>query len=77
MYDSPNICLKFEYDFSDFNSNNSNKGLMQGEAPSPLLFSLYINDFEKELINGFSEPLYIHHVSLFVLMYADDTEVGL
>ena len=43
---------------------------MQGEALSPFLFSLYINDFENELINGFSELFYIQQISHFFI-YAD------
>ena len=43
--------------------------MVQGEAISPSLFSLITNDFENELINGFSEPLYIQHLSLFLLMH--------
>ena len=46
---------------------------MQGEALSPFLFSMYINDFENELIKYLREPIYLQDISLFLLMYADDT----
>ena len=40
---------------------------------SPFLFSMYINDFENELIKDLCEPIYLQYISLFLLMYADDT----
>ena len=40
---------------------------------SPFLFSMYINDFENELIKDLCEPIYLKDISLFLLMYADDT----
>ena len=43
---------------------------MQGGALSPVLFSMYISDFENELINSFCESLYLYDISLFHLMYA-------
>ena len=46
---------------------------MQGESLSPFLFSVYVNDFENEPISSFCESLYLHDISLFLLMYADDT----
>ena len=46
---------------------------MQGEALSTVLFSMYINDFEYELIKGLCEPIYLQDISLFLLIYTDDT----
>jgi hypothetical protein len=46
---------------------------MQGEASSPFLFSLYINDFEGERLSSVCEPPYLKELALFRLMYADDT----
>ena len=43
---------------------------MQGGALSPVLFSMYISDFENELINSFCESLYLYDISLFHLMNA-------
>ena len=46
---------------------------MQGEALSPVFFSMYINDFENKHIIGFCEPMCLHDITLFLLLYADDT----
>ena len=46
---------------------------MQGEALSPFLFSLYINDFESYLIKSIYDSTQLKDISLFLLMYADDT----
>ena len=44
----------------------------QGEALSPLLFSLFVNDLEMELLNN-TDRLYQLNVLHLCLMYADDT----
>ena len=46
---------------------------MQGEALSPFLFSMYINDFESELITRNCESVNLRELSLFLLLFADDT----
>ena len=71
MYESLKSSVKFQCQFSQ--CFDCNVGLMHGEAMSPFLFSLYINDFENELIKDLCEPIYLQDVSLFLLMYADDT----
>ena len=71
MYESLKSSVKFQCQFSQF--FDCNVGLMQGEAMSPFLFSMYINDFENELIKDVCEPIYLHDISVFLLMYADDT----
>jgi len=55
----------------------------QGESLSPFLFSMYLNDIEKQFIlNGF-EGIDIDMFKLFLLLHADDivimseTEEGL
>ena len=45
---------------------------MQGEVLSPILFSLYVNDFEVEFIKNGCTPTELQNLHLFILMYADD-----
>ena len=71
MYESIKSNVKFQCQFSQL--FDCNFGLMQCEAMSPFLFSMYINDFENELIKDLCEPIYLQYISLFLLMYADDT----
>ena len=71
MYESLKSSVKFQCQFLQL--FDCNFGLMQGEAMSPFLFSMYINDFENELIKDLFEPIYLQYISLFLLMYADDT----
>ena len=71
MYESIKSSVKIQCQSSQF--FDCNVGLMQGEAMSPFLFSMYINDFENELIKDLCEPIYLQDISLFLLMYANDT----
>ena len=50
----------------------SNLGLMQGIVMSPVLFALFINDIEINLIVKGCIPYEYANISLFLLMYADD-----
>jgi hypothetical protein len=45
---------------------------MQGEPLSPILFSLYVNDFERCFIKDNCTSIDIQLINLFLLMYADD-----
>ena len=47
-------------------------GLMQGEVLSPILFSFYVNDFEREFIASNCIPYELGQLNLFLLLYADD-----
>jgi exonuclease III len=47
-------------------------GLMQGEVLSPILFSMYVNDFEMSFVQNDCIPYECQSLNLFVLMYADD-----
>ena len=47
-------------------------GVRQGECLSPFLFSIYINDVERELINRDAKGVDIGLIKLFLLLYADD-----
>ena len=46
---------------------------MQGEALSPVLFSMYVNDFESELVDSLCEPVYLHCIPLLLLMHSHNT----
>lgn len=46
---------------------------MDGEAFSPFLFSLYINDFESDFFKSVCKPTQLKDMSLFLLMFAYDT----
>jgi hypothetical protein len=48
---------------------------MQGESLSPLLYSLYVNDIEVELIIQGCQSDELKNLNLFLLMYADDTVI--
>ena len=71
MYSQIKSCIKFRGQYSDF--YHCYKGLVQGEALSPLIFSLFTNDIETDLLHNNIQPLDIHEVNVFLLMYADDT----
>ena len=60
MYESLKLCVKFQFHFSHFFNCN---GVMQGEALSPVLFSMYINNFENELRDFVN--LYIYKIFLY------------
>ena len=47
-------------------------GVRQGESLSPFLFSMYLNDIEDEFYMSGIEGIDIHHIKLFLLLYADD-----
>ena len=49
------------------------KGLVQGQALSPLIFSIFTNDTETDLLHNKIQPLGIHKVNVFLVMFADDT----
>ena len=47
-------------------------GVRQGECLSPILFSMYLNDIEREYILKGAEGVDIGMLKLFLLLYADD-----
>ena len=85
LYQNTKACIKLNNSIST--SFNCNIGVRQGDNLSPLLFSLFINDFESFLsdkYNGlkgindlFTETILNEEIEtflkLFVLLYADDT----
>ena len=53
----------------------SHIGVRQGECLSPFLFSMYINDLEKDLIQKCAEGIDIGMLKLYLLLYADDVVI--
>ena len=87
LYDQAKSCVKKGGKISDFFKCNA--GVRQAENLSPLLFAIYLNDFEKFLKKHYFGLTHISiavkrelsdddielYVKLFVLLYADDTIV--
>ena len=87
MYKSAKSCVKVEDKISDYFS--CNVGVRQGENLSPLLFSIFLNDFEfsvsrkyiglsflsGEINECLSDDDIEHFLEIYVLLYADDTIV--
>ena len=87
MYNNAKSCVMNGYEKSDF--FNCNMGVRQGENLSPLLFAMYLNDFELFISRRFSglsdisKDISTHlsdddvevFLKLFTLLYADDTIV--
>ena len=50
------------------------KGLKQGEITSPLLFSLFINEFARDIIKNGRHGIQLlpDMLELFILLFADD-----
>ena len=85
LYQNTKACIKLNNKLS--NSFNCNIGVRQGDNLSPLLFSLFINDFEEYLsvkYNGLSrlnnlyteiiqDDEFVAFLKLYILLYADDT----
>ena len=71
MYNQIKVCIKFNNEKSSF--YNCFQGLVQGEAMSPFIFALFINDLEMALLHNNCDPIDINEVNIFLLMYADDT----
>ena len=47
-------------------------GVRQGECLSSILFALYVNDLEQELITRRADGVDTGLLKLFLLLYADD-----
>ena len=85
MYEHAKSCVRYGKTISDFFLCNI--GVRQGENLSPLLFSIFLNDFTLHLSNKYSGLSSISKlcsdllsdddievfIRLFALLYADDT----
>ena len=70
MYSKLKSCVKLNGIFSDFFA--CSVGLKQGESLKPILYSLYVNDMEIELIKQICKSHELRMLNLYRLMYADD-----
>ena len=87
MYENAKSCVKLSSSISEYFP--CNVGVRQGENLSPLLFAVYLNDFEfyisrnykgldlcaSEIRNNLSDDDIEVFLRMFVLLYADDTIV--
>ena len=73
LYSHIKVCVKHNGQLTDY--FNSTSGLLQGEVMSPILFSLYVNDFEIHFVHENCPSVDIQLINLFLLMYADDTVI--
>ena len=71
MYGQIKSCVKYQGNISE--SFWYNSGLIQAEALSPFLFSLFVNHLEMELLNNTDRLYQLNMLHLCLLMYADDT----
>jgi len=74
LYNKASFIIKLENEFSD--PISVTEGVLQGEVLSPLLFILFISDFEKDLRNDNLEGINIDgHNDILTLLFADDAVV--
>ena len=85
LYQNTKACVKLNNNLSQ--SFNCNIGVRQGDNLSPLLFDIYLNDFEQfmstkynglkalknEFTNAATNDEMLTLLKLYVLLYADDT----
>ena len=70
MHSKLKSCVKLNGIFSDF--FECSVGLMQIYSLSPILYSLYVNDMEIELIKQNCKSHELRMLNLYLLMYSDD-----
>ena len=70
IYDNVKSCVKYNNLLSNFFVCKN--GLFQGEVLSPILFSMYVNDCEMQLLSDNCPYIEVQMLNLFLIMYADD-----
>ena len=70
IYDNVKCCVKYNNLLSDFLVCKN--GLFRGEVLSPILFSMYVNDCEMQLLSDNCPYIEIQMLNLVLIMYADD-----
>jgi hypothetical protein len=73
MYQKVKSCVKLCSNYSDY--FNYAVGLRQGEVMSPMLFSLFVEDFELFLQNNVESGLHLDDIVLILLLFADDMAI--
>ena len=73
IYSDVKSCVKNFNSLSDF--FKSDVGLLQREVLSPFLFSLFVNDLETYLEQNPNASLTLDQLSMYLLMFADDTVI--
>ena len=70
MYEGMKSCVRSNNAFSDF--FQSQTGVLHGEVLSPILYSIFVNDFEMDFLTKNNVPVQLLELNLFLLIYADD-----
>ena len=71
IYDCVTLCIRVNGDYS--NCFESLSGVKLGEPLSPLLLIFFVNDMYDSLYDVSIESICIEEISIFLLLFADDT----
>ena len=72
MYEGVKTCVRVNGDYTDF--FNCDEGLKQGCLLSPILFSMFVNEFTKIIETSGLRGIQLHPdlIEIFILLFADD-----